>query len=71
LLVGTEIYMDELSRKFGVDASYLLKSIRCLRIKNDLRNKIGEILNNNHPKVYIYINISFFLLLLLLLFYIY
>ncbi|KAG4087450.1 DUF254-domain-containing protein [Neocallimastix lanati (nom. inval.)] len=54
LLVGTEIYMDELSRKFGVDASYLLKSIRCLRIKNDLRNKIGEILNNNHPKNILY-----------------
>jgi len=51
LLVGTEIYMDELSRKFSVDASFALKSIRCLRIKNELRNTIGDIMNNYRPKV--------------------
>jgi len=54
LLSGTEVYMDELSRKFSIDASYLLKAIRCLRIKNELRNTIGEILNNNHPKNILY-----------------
>jgi len=45
--------MDELSRKFSVDASFLLKSIRCLRLKNDLRNTIGDIMLNYRPKVYI------------------
>ncbi|ORX60902.1 DUF254-domain-containing protein [Piromyces finnis] len=54
LLSGTEIYMDELSRKFSVDASFMLKSIRCLRLKNDLRNTIGEIMNNYRPKNILY-----------------
>lgn len=51
LLAGTEVYMDELVKKFSIDASYLLKSIRCLKLNNDLRNKIGKILNNYHSKV--------------------
>jgi len=54
LLAGTEIYMDELSRKFSIDASFLLKSIRSFRIKNELRNSIGEILNNYRPKNILY-----------------
>jgi len=54
LLVGTEIYMDELSRKFSVDASFALRSIRCLRIKNELRNTIGDIMNNYRPKNILY-----------------
>ncbi|OUM65411.1 hypothetical protein PIROE2DRAFT_20342 [Piromyces sp. E2] len=54
LLAGTEIYMDELSRKFSVDASFLLKSIRCLRLKNDLRNTIGDIMLNYRPKNILY-----------------
>ncbi|ORX75692.1 DUF254-domain-containing protein [Anaeromyces robustus] len=54
LLSGTEIYMDELSRKFSIDASFLLKAIRSFRIKNELRNSIGELLNTYRPKNILY-----------------
>eukprot|EP00730_Choanoeca_flexa_P019067 TRINITY_DN9298_c0_g1_i2.p1 TRINITY_DN9298_c0_g1~~TRINITY_DN9298_c0_g1_i2.p1 ORF type:complete len:504 (+),score=118.96 TRINITY_DN9298_c0_g1_i2:91-1602(+) len=50
LLVGTDKFTDQLVDAMGRDASYFLSAVRCLRMPQSHRDKIGQIINQAKHK---------------------
>eukprot|EP00045_Choanoeca_perplexa_P006992 m.61403 g.61403 ORF g.61403 m.61403 type:complete len:505 (+) comp13876_c0_seq1:109-1623(+) len=47
LLVGTDKFTDQLVDAMGSDASYFLSAVRCVRMPQAQRDKIGQIINQS------------------------
>jgi hypothetical protein len=58
LLVGTDKFTDQLVDAMGVDASYFLSAVRCVRMPQPQRDKIGQIINQSKHSVSVRMELS-------------